>query len=133
MSDELFPSGPWIGFYTYRGRTDRHRMDLAMEFVKGTITGEGTDGIGPFVIRGRFNPESRQCHWTKTYVAAHDVFYQGVRQGRGIWGTWQIPNETKGGFRIWPLAQGAGDEEEETVEKAEPVEAVGVVAGSSTS
>jgi hypothetical protein len=58
---------------------------------------------------------------------AHDVFYRGVRQGRGIWGIWQFPNETRGGFRIWPLAQGAGDKEEETVEKAEPAKAVGVV------
>lgn len=30
-------------------------MDLALTFPNGIITGEGSDGVGAFVIRGRFN------------------------------------------------------------------------------
>jgi hypothetical protein len=34
---------------------------------------------------------------------------------------------TTGGFHIWPLGSGAGDNNVETEEREEPVEAVGVV------
>ena len=77
------------------------------------------------MISGRFEQTSGECHWTKTYVAAHDVFYSGVRSGRGISGTWEIQDATSGGFRIWPLASGSGDDDGEIADKAEPVEAVG--------
>ena len=35
MDDELFPSGPWTGFYNYTGPEDRHRMDLHLTFANG--------------------------------------------------------------------------------------------------
>ena len=38
VSDDQFPSGPWIGFYTYGGHKDRHRMDHAW---KSIILGAG--------------------------------------------------------------------------------------------
>ena len=129
VSDDLFPSGPWIGFYIYSGDRDRHRMDLALDFGNGIVTGEGSDDIGAFVIRGRYDAKSKECHWTKTYVGRHDVFYKGFREGRGIWGTWEYRNLSTGGFKIWPLASGADDDDAETEEKGEPVEAVGEVAG----
>jgi len=84
VSDDQFPSSPWIGFYTYTARDGRHRMDLALEFANGRITGEGNDDIGPFVIGGRFDAATRECHWTKNYVGGHEVFYDGFREGRGI-------------------------------------------------
>ena len=125
MSDQDFPSGPWIGFYVYSGRQqDRHRMDLSLSFANGLITGGGNDDIGAFVISGRYDAKSKECHWTKTYVGAHDVFYQGVREGRGIWGTWEISQTYHGGFRIWPLAHGSGDGDQEEQTQKEPMDVV---------
>jgi hypothetical protein len=124
VSDDHFPSGPWIGFYTYRGDRDRHRMHLALEFGDGIITGDGTDDIAAFVIRGRYDADARECHWTKTYVGKHDVFYKGFREARGIWGTWEVGTVT-GGFKIWPLASGGCDDHAEAEPKEEPVELAG--------
>ena len=38
MDDDLFPSGPWTGFYNYTGPEDRHRMDLHLDFMNGRMT-----------------------------------------------------------------------------------------------
>jgi len=123
---EQFPSGPWLGFYTYDSGRDRHRMDLSLEFGKGMIGGEGTDDIGPFVVRGRYNTKSKECHWTKTYVGMHDVFYSGIRQGKGIHGTWEV-GRAVGGFKVWPLASGADGDEAEPEENLQPEEVVEAV------
>jgi hypothetical protein len=129
MSDQVFPSGPWVGFYTYAARARRHRMDLALEFGNGRITGEGNDEIGPFIISGRYDSKSGECHWTKTYICRHDVYYAGSRSGKGIGGTWEIRQVDRGGFRIWPLAS-EGEEAAVTVEREESVEdAVGELVG----
>jgi len=132
MSDE-FPSGPWTGFYVYGGRPERHRMDLGLDFAKGTVTGEGTDDLGAFVVRGRFDAAAKECHWTKTYVGGHDVYYDGFREGRYIWGTWEIRATLTGGFKVWPLAGGAGDGDAQPEEKELPVDAVGELAGAAKS
>ena len=129
MGDYQFPYGPWVGFYTYGDKKDRHRMDLVMEFGNGIVTGEGNDDLGTFVILGRFDAATRECHWTKTYVGGHDVFYGGFRDGRGIWGTWEIRDATSGGFKVWPLASAAGDDDAEAEARGEPVEAVGELVG----
>ena len=42
MSEALFPSGPWVGFYNYRPG-DRHRMDLLLTFANGNMSGDGVD------------------------------------------------------------------------------------------
>jgi hypothetical protein len=122
VSDELFPSGPWRGFYNYQPG-DRHRMELGLVFAKGLMTGDGRDDVGPFLIKGKYDSQTRECHWTKTYVGAHDVFYRGFREGKGIWGTWEIRLFGRGGFHIWPVAAGEGDEQVEKKEQTEPVEA----------
>lgn len=101
-------------------------MDLSLEFGRGMITGEGTDDIGPFVVRGRYDAKSRECHWTNTYVGMHDVFYLGIRQRKGIHGTWEV-RQTAGGFRVWPLASGADGDEAELEENLQPVEVVEAV------
>ncbi len=124
MSEELFPSGPWTGFYNYRPG-DRHRMDLRLTFANGILTGDGTDDVGRFFMRGRYDPATRECYWTKTYVGAHDVFYRGFREGKGIWGTWEIGAQDHGGFHIWPKGLEAGESDAESVGKAAPVEVVG--------
>jgi hypothetical protein len=64
-----------------------------------------------------------ECYWTKTYIGAHDVYCRGFREGKGIWGLWELPNES-GGFHIWPLGQGEGEEDYESAEEPAPVEAV---------
>jgi hypothetical protein len=121
--EDDFTSGPWTGFYTYsNGR--RERMDLSLTFRLGVVTGSGTDPVGPFTIQGRYDPESNEIHWTKTYVGRHDVFYKGCRDNRGIWGTWQIRLSSRGGFHIWPLGQGGGEAERAEAEMDNPVDAV---------
>lgn len=77
-------------------------MDLILEFRRGIVSGEGTDGVGPFVIAGKYSESTLECSWIKTYVGRHSVDYKGFREGKGIWGTWKLPG-LKGGFEIWPV------------------------------
>jgi hypothetical protein len=100
-------------------------MDLRLTFANGTLSGTGSDDVGNFLIRGRYEASTGECYWTKSYLGAHDVFYRGFREGKGIWGTWEITIRDHGGFHIWPRQ--AGDREEQA-SAAEPVglaEAVG--------
>ena len=121
VSEELFPSGPWTGFYTYSPQ-DRHRMDLHLTFASGQMSGAGNDDIGAFVVTGRYSAESLECHWTKAYLGAHEVYYEGYREGKGIWGRWEINALHHGGFHIWPLRQEA-DAATTEAERSQPVEA----------
>jgi hypothetical protein len=98
-------------------------MDLNLTFANQAISGDGGDDIGRFIISGRFDETSGECQWTKTYVGAHDVSYRGFREGKGIWGLWKL-DKTSGGFRIWPLQEGEGEDEEEVREEPVPAEAV---------
>jgi len=123
MSESLFPSGPWTGFYNYYPG-DRHRMELRLTFANGNMSGDGIDDIARFLIRGRYDAGSRECYWTKRYVGAHDVFYRGFREGKGIWGTWEIGILSHGGFHIWPRSAGEGNAATETAASEEPVDAI---------
>ncbi len=124
MSDSLYPSGPWTGFYNY-GPGDRHRMDLELTFANGIMSGTGSDDVGRFRIKGRYDASAGECHWTKSYLGAHDVYYRGFREGKGIWGTWEITIHSHGGFHIWPRNAGESETEAAAAQQAEPVEAVG--------
>jgi hypothetical protein len=99
-------------------------MDLALTFANGAMGGDGADDIGKFLVRGRYDAANLECHWTKSYIGAHDVFYRGFREGKGIWGTWEIRNDSRGGFHIWPRQAGDGDMQSEAAEQVEPVDAV---------
>ena len=123
MGDDLFPSGPWTGFYNYTGPEDRYRMDLHLTFTNGLMTGDGSDNIGPFVIAGHYSSSTRDCEWVKTYPGSHVVFYRGFREGPGIWGIWDIPPCGSGGFQIWPRKVDEGESSAATTEAAHPVEA----------
>jgi hypothetical protein len=123
MTDSLFPSGPWTGFYNY-GPGDRHRMDLALTFANGSMGGDGNDDIGKFLVKGRYDAGSLECHWTKSYLGAHDVFYRGFREGKGIWGTWEIRNDAHGGFHIWPRGSGEEATEFDSKKQSEPIDAI---------
>jgi hypothetical protein len=125
MSESLFPSGPWTGFYNHRPG-DRHAMQLQLTFANGQMSGEGVDDVGRFRVKGRYDTASRECYWTKSYLGAHDVFYRGFREGKGIWGTWEITIQYHGGFHIWPRAAGEDDACAEAAASAEPIDAIGV-------
>jgi hypothetical protein len=106
-TDPRFPSGPWTGFFLQRLVPGRHLMELRLTFRRGEITGEGRDWVGAFIIRGKYTVVDGRCHWSKRYVGKHDVFYSGFNEGKGIWGTWEIPAGSEyprqhGGFHIWP-------------------------------
>ncbi len=120
MADELFPSGPWTGFYNYSPR-DKHRMDLDLTFAAGKMSGDGKDDVGHFRIGSSYDATSLECSWTKTYVGAHSVLYRGFREGKGIWGTWEITLQNHGGFHIWPKRVGEGEAETESSEQEQPV------------
>ena len=123
MSNDLFPSGPWTGFYNYRPG-DRHGMDLQLTFINGSMTADGFDDVGRFLIKGRYDLTNKECYWTKSYVGAHDVFYRGFREGKGIWGTWEIAHFDGGGFHIWPRQAGEGAQEASADEAKEPVDSI---------
>jgi hypothetical protein len=97
-------------------------MDLNLAFASGKVTGDGNDDVGRFVVKGRYDPGARECWWTKTYVGTHDVLYRGFREGKGIWGTWEIMPFTHGGFHIWPRQAGEGEAQAAAAEKVEPSE-----------
>jgi hypothetical protein len=99
-------------------------MDLHLNFANGSMSGDGTDDVGKFLIKGRYDFATLECHWTKTYVGAHDVFYKGFREGKGIWGTWEIGILNHGGFRIWPRDTAEGEERGEVAERPASVDAV---------
>jgi hypothetical protein len=118
-----FPSGPWTGFYNYGRSIRKHRMDLALSFADHAVTGDGNDDIGRFFVTGRFDGTNDECYWTKTYIGAHDVYYRGFREGKGIWGVWELPNES-GGFHIWPVEEQEGEHGQESAEESPHIEAI---------
>jgi hypothetical protein len=124
MSDAQFPSGQWFGFYTYHGYSKQYLMDLILEFNDGKMTGEGADGIGQFVISGKYSTANGECSWAKQYVRRHSVDYRGFREAKGIWGTWSI-GHWKGGFHIWPLGEGEPLKETQGVEEVSEPASVG--------
>jgi hypothetical protein len=133
-TDPRFPSGPWTGFFLQKAIPGRHLMELRLQFRAGSITGEGRDWVGPFLIRGRYDVGDGRCYWQKRYLAKHDVYYKGFNEGKGIWGTWEIPTVTDpllrtGGFHIWP--EGLPDPTLQTLsEEADlPLEVQPVLAG----
>ena len=106
-TEPRFPSGRWIGYFLQPLIPGKHQMELLLSFSHGNMTGEGRDWVGEFIIRGKYFLEDGKCHWTKRYLKKHDVFYNGFNEGKGIWGTWEIPaskadSHQRGGFHIWP-------------------------------
>jgi hypothetical protein len=123
MSEMDFPSGPWTGFYNYGHSARKHRMDLVLTFADRAVSGDGCDDIGQFLVSGRFDDTNGECYWTKTYVGGHDVYYRGFREGKGIWGLWELTVDS-GGFHIWPRGEEEGEQEHESAEEPGPLEAV---------
>ena len=105
-------------------------MDLHLTFASGMMSGDGNDDVGRFLIKGKYDASNRECYWTKSYIGAHDVFYRGFREGKGIWGTWEIQIWSRGGFHIWPKGATEGEESREMNEQTEPVDAISTVEAS---
>jgi hypothetical protein len=124
VSENLFPTGHWTGFYAYTPQ-NKHRMDMHLTFARGSVAGEGNDDVGVFFIRGKYDPATKECYWTKSYAGGHDVFYRGFREGKGIWGKWEIDSSTTGGFHIWPRSEETTDLHAETEQEAKPVDVAG--------
>ena len=87
---EELRSGRWLGWYRQSGRTFSQTLDL--HFNDGFMQGYGADSIGPFIVIGKYDNDSRIASWLKSYVGAHHVFYSGAISGDMISGTWQIRN-----------------------------------------
>ena len=124
MNTLTFPSGPWTGFFNYAAGGQKVRTDMVLHFTGDRVTGEGCDSVGPFVIDGRFSREAGDCWWMKNYVGAHSVWYRGFREGKGIWGTWEIPGDRQGGFQIWPVGEEPAEASAATREEEIPAEPV---------
>jgi hypothetical protein len=105
-ASDLFPSGPWTGFFLDKRVPGRHQMELRLTFADGRMSGDGRDRVGQFTVAGTYTPADGRCAFTKRYVGGHAVHYAGFNEGKGIWGTWRLADVT-GGFHIWP--EGMGD------------------------
>ncbi len=105
-ADSRFPSGEWTGFFLQPVLPGKHKMELHLSFREGKMTGDGRDWVGTFSIKGRYQVEDGRCWWSKSYVGKHSVAYTGYNEGKGIWGTWEMYDPWRGGFRIWPIAMG---------------------------
>lgn len=104
-----FPTGEWSGYFM-EGRPERGWMHLYLSFDDGRITGEGTDYVGPWHIRGTYDELSGVCNWVKQYLGRHQVIYTGLNEGDGIVGQWTIGNYLDGTFHVWPKGHGGLDE-----------------------
>lgn len=121
----LLPSGEWEGFYVYQQRpdSDKHKMAMQLDFIKGLISGAGSDDVSGYSWRGTYDLKTMKCRLTKTYPS-HTVNYTGSIDENGIWGTWTL-DIWKGGFHIWPKkGTSEAEEEEEPAEQMAEVEKV---------
>jgi len=104
-TDDRFPSGRWVGFFTDKRVPGKHDMDLTLAFSQGKMTGTGRDRVGTFTIDGTYQLGDGVCEFMKQYVGQHGVNYHGFNEGRGIWGKWELTQHgmtSSGGFHIWP-------------------------------
>ena len=77
------------GWWEQIGYGRQSMDDLRLEFSGGSITGSGTDIIGPFSFCGRIDAAGRVV-MTKEYVGLWTVHYAGSYDGEGLmWGHWR--------------------------------------------
>merc|ERR1712226_1525066 len=89
----------WTGHFFQNG--DKFDMELRHMIMdnSGTVTGEGSDGVGDFTIEGAMNDGTLEF---KKQYEAHFVNYKGqCTDGSGVFnGTWEIPDDCGGEFSI---------------------------------
>ena len=108
-TDNRLPTGEWNGFYVESHQPKRGWMHLYLSFDNGSVKGEGTDYVGPWIAEGKYDLEARICHWEKRYIGRHRVNYSGLISDQGIRGQWEIAFLT-GPFHIWPKGMNQFDE-----------------------
>jgi hypothetical protein len=119
MDNTLYPSGEWVGYYTYHAKPTKCPMHLTLNFVRGNIRGAGIDNPGQFIIEGSYDDINFRAKWAKRYVGKHSVEYEGTYRDGEITGSWSLTQNnqgravsTNGEFRIWPLpVEQYGDDE----------------------
>ncbi len=125
-ADPRFPSGPWTGFFQQSWKAPgRFPTHLGLRFQNGRLEGEGHDLVGPYTVRGTYDPADGRCEWTKQYLGKHSVSYLGYNEGNGIWGVWEIRllfglYHDRGVFHLWPEGRSPGAEAEYTYAAAPP-------------
>ena len=90
-TDSRFPSGPWKGFFLQKPLPGQHWMQLELTFREGLLRGTGGDWVGQFVLRGRYELDSGKCWFSKQYVGAHTVSYEGLQRGQRHLGSLDDP------------------------------------------
>lgn len=86
----MYPSGSWRGFWQQEGFGRQPMEQFELRFDGGTITGQGTDIVGPFLFKGTYDSAGK-VDLIKQYIARHAVIYHGEPDGEGsILGTWSI-------------------------------------------
>jgi len=132
------PEGAWRGVYT-QAAADHNVCEFTLRFVPGEeteevgrVTGEGTDDVGHYRIRGKYHAPSQRVAFSKTYAAGsrnargrvsrqnkgHRVEYRGAMQAlaTGLRGTWSIQSRLgnhSGRFHLWPVMEGWNTEQED--------------------
>ena len=109
----------WAGYYTVQGEETGQDppMVLVLYSVQGPnapppnlgrdpveymhFYGEGTDGLGLFILRGTCNTSTGVVKATKAYMV-HEWEWQGMITPFGMAGIWSVESNT-GWWWIWPL------------------------------
>jgi hypothetical protein len=119
MDHSLHLFKEWVGYYTYQGKTTKLPMHVTLEFSKGEIHGAGIDNLGQFIIDGFFDERTSHARWSKRYIGAATVEYEGTQSENEIGGSWSLVQtvdgkETtlRGDFHLWPLPAGLYGEDE---------------------
>jgi hypothetical protein len=86
----------WSGCFWQNGQ--RNNMFLDMSVSNYGVSGQGSDNVGAFTVRGQCQGGS--VSFAKHYWGQHTVFYNGHWQGNNIKGNWQIPNNCDGKFQL---------------------------------
>jgi hypothetical protein len=86
---EYLSNAIWIGHYIQDGKQERMVFKFFEAHMNGEVKGKGKDVVGLFVIRG-FVDGGGKVQFTKTYIGAHTVLYNGILAGNQINGTWKV-------------------------------------------
>ena len=80
--------GVWKGWYEHNGT--KTEMRLKKFNVKGNkISGKGHDEVGDFDVIGYYTAE-KKVSFVKQYKGAHQVMYNGEKDGQSISGHWAL-------------------------------------------
>ncbi len=118
----MYRSGLWRGFWQQEQFGKQSMHDFTLKFAHGTITGQGTDIVGEFLVAGEYHTATGQLTLTKQYHGKHAVEYIGHPDGEGsIQGTWTIlaggfRTEYTGPFLMQPANQGQHADDAEIVD-----------------